>query len=216
MFTLLLGVPFAAYDRYVAHAGRIALCNEVSQQKGGSQLSTNLGLYIDLGVAGFLLLGVPNLIYFYRRRKWFGVVFNCYAENNQSGAIASAISSDLSPISPSDPTKSVVSVVSSVEDREFYAHAYREAQEGSAERDPGVWAIAFSNANGDSTRCQAEYIRLRAAFLNYERQQRLVADQQDQSTRATTALAGIPGTTGSMAALFFVLTLGLYSCMHFL
>ena len=56
------------------------------------------------------------------------------------------------------------------ENRDFFAQAFREAQDESAGRDAGLWAMAFAQSDGDPARTQAAYVKLRVASLENERQ----------------------------------------------
>ncbi len=121
MFTMFVGGPSAAYNRYAAHAEWIDLCNEASQQMGGIPISTNPEQYIALGVAAFLLFGVPNLIYFYRRRKWFGVDFTENADENKPGETANTIQPKKAEQAPNAIKAAGYSENAESDDRELYA-----------------------------------------------------------------------------------------------
>lgn len=75
-----------------------------------------------------------------------------------------------SPVNSSDPstvTPSISPPSSSFpsDDKKYYAQALKECTDGSAERDLGLWAKAFSESNGDNGRAQAKYIQQRVIDL---------------------------------------------------
>ena len=69
---------------------------------------------------------------------------------------------------PTQATNTSDTVQSNAELLPYYEIALKEA-ENAAERVPGVWAMAFANADGDEQRAKAEYIRLRVPLIIEEK-----------------------------------------------
>ena len=69
-----------------------------------------------------------------------------------------------SPPAPT-PTPSRITVMPKIDEKPIYAQAMAECNQQSDRRDDGLWAKAFSMADGDLLRTRAKYIELRVAEL---------------------------------------------------
>lgn len=136
----------------------------------------NQGVTVALLVIGLLAWTLPNVVYFYRRRSWFGITSDILVTTNtplsaqtSSTVVPPTLSSQKQVLRPESLKTSTVSAVvpispSTVEDdREIYARAVREFE--SEGRDAGLWGLAVSGAGGDMARAQSMYIDLRVRDL---------------------------------------------------
>jgi hypothetical protein len=76
MINFLLAAPVYAWSKYAAEVARVDLLN-YARLVLGSRTSENMhadaGFYLMVCLALFLLLFLPQLVYFYNRRAMFGV-----------------------------------------------------------------------------------------------------------------------------------------------
>ena len=81
-------------------------------------------------------------------------------------------------------SRPVESPAVSIDDSQFFAQAMAECTERQSERDPGLWAKAFSIANGNETVTQAKYIELRAADLLRKERAKIQTQQLEERQRS--------------------------------
>ena len=177
------------YAKYMEEVDSFALASKFRALDGLPPLQAHTGAYVLLGIAVFCLIGIPNLIYFYHRRRRFGVKFDLVIPTIPDSVQEKATPTPQPPqvaaqrLPATQPAVASTTIVPDAEDRELYAQAFREAQDESAGRDSGVWAMAFSQTGGDIARCQAEYVRYRVGMLKTERQHQAQSAAGDQGER---------------------------------
>jgi hypothetical protein len=77
MVELLLKAPLAAWTKYLVACLKADVVNEIRDKlsTSSSRMYVDSDIFIWMAAGGFLLICLPQMVYFYRRRRLFGVQF---------------------------------------------------------------------------------------------------------------------------------------------
>lgn len=156
----------------------------------GRTITTSVGVWLIWGVLALVAYGIQKVVQMRKQKTQPRLVLSPDREDatdvaespldpSDSFCPCPVTTSDVLPkqrvSSPCNPANEEGAAVNNpmnvqLENRDFFAQAFREAKDESAGRDAGLWAMAFAQSDGDPARTQAAYVKLRVASLENERQ----------------------------------------------